>query len=199
MKNRIFEISIYIDSSENISGGQMSVTYDSSIAQFREISSDIYEVAAKDNGDKVQIVFASAHKVDCTDNIKALTLKFKSISSGTFDMILNCSECVDYNLCDIAVVSESAVVSVTERAVSVSSTKEKISYKGEKSTVSENIEATSQQTSAHTYISGIDNTTKSVLVGIGSATLVIALFIIGILLGRKTDKLRVIKKEDKSD
>lgn len=199
-QNRLFEMGISIDSDSYISGGQLILTYDNAVIEYRDVSSEVYEVSAKDKGDSLHIAFACPDKVDCKDATSVITVKFKCIGSGESDVTLSSAQCVDCDFNNVVVDAVTSTLSVSSKSVKIaitSSTKDKTSVSGEKSQISENIDDSEKTEHSYSFVSGIDNTTTSVLVGVGVAVILILLFVIGVLLGRKSDP--TIKMKNRQD
>ncbi len=120
--NRIFDVSVFTASDTQLCAGEMVVSYDNSLVEFRNVESDGYEVGFSNSSDKVHIVFAKDDE-HAPENGKILDIEFKSIDYGSFDLGVTCNECIDSNLDTFSVNSESAEVEITKKGVSVSTKK----------------------------------------------------------------------------
>ncbi len=120
--NRIFDVSVFEVSDTQLCAGEMVVSYDNSLVEFRNVESDGYEVGFIDSSDKVHIVFAKDDE-HAPENGKIIDIEFKSIDYGSFDLGVTCNECIDSNLDTFSVNSESAEVEITKKGVNVSTKK----------------------------------------------------------------------------
>ncbi len=190
--NRLFDVSVSAVCSSAISGGEFELTYDSSVAQYRDVSSGYFEVKAKDYGDKVHIVFATANTVESGDTAEIISMRFKSIAQGEFDAQLRAYECIDDKLQSLTASSVSTTITVkkdTVTATSKSTTGIKSVNKSSKSK-SQAVQSEDSETesgySAMSVDSGLD-TDKAILYGACAGLIVIVAFALGMMYRKKAD------------
>lgn len=199
--NRLFDMSLNAECSSAISGGELELTYDSSVAQYRDVSSDYFEVSAKDYGDEVHIVFATADAVECCDATELIRVRFKSIAQGEFDAKLDAIECIDEKLQDINTQSALATITVKKDTVTATSKRGSDSNPKYKSSVkkSQAVESEDDDTkSSHSTMtigSGI-GTDKAILYGACAGLVVILAFALGMIFMKKADSDSKDKKNN---
>lgn len=196
--NRLFDVLIYAKAENGICGGEFNLTYDNSIVEYRSISSDYFEVKAKDNTDSIHIVYACTNNSLQNNNTEIITVSFKSISTGSFDMELTESKCVDRELAECTLTTASLEISVNSTSVtSKSKLSSKSTVKGEKSEVSS---ATSDTATSDSFIASTTNdTSKAVLYGVCTGLAVVVLFNLGVIFAKKTDKFQQTVTSDNDD
>ena len=190
--NRLFDISVSAKCSSAISGGEIELTYDSSVVEYRNVSSEYFEVKAKDYGDKLHIVFATADAVKCDDVTELISVKFKSVAQGEFDAKLNAIECIDEKLQDINTQSVLATIAVKKDTVTATSKSSSDSTPKYKSSVkkSQAVEAEDDDTKSGYSEMTVDpnfDTNKAIWDGVCAGLVVILAFALGMIFRKKAD------------
>lgn len=194
--NRLFDIDLCSLYDASISGGQFELTYDNAIVEYRSVSSEYFEVEAKDYGNKLHIVFATADGVISAESVDIINIRFKSIAQGEFDAQLEIIECIDNNLQDVLVTPSGATIKVDKSSVTATTKTKSQSELTSKKSAGTSEMSQIEESSSYDMISTIDSNyvNKAVLCGVCAGILVIVAFALGVLFKKKADD-----KEDNSD
>ncbi len=189
--NRLFDLSVCAKCSSAISGGELELTYDSSLVEYRDVSSEYFEVEAKDYGDSLHIVFAAADAVKSSDTAEIISVSFKSIAQGEFDTQLRAYDCIDDKLQAIQAQSDSVTISVKKSTVTATSKSKSGSKSAPKSSVKKSQVTKADDDSKPGYSamsvdSGLD-TNKAILYGACAGLVVIVAFALGMMYRKKAD------------
>lgn len=127
--NRLFDVEIYVDSSFNLAAATFEISYDSSMMEYREVSTEIVggQVKATDINGKVKAVFLKNEGISSNGGVKLFSAKFKAVAEGICNVGISMYDCVDNNVTEIKEKGSAQIkitVSGSEAAV-ISSTDEK--------------------------------------------------------------------------
>ncbi len=189
--NRLFTIDVYADGDNSLCGGRLLLSYDNTLAEYRDIKSDVFEVKAKDNDGTLDIVFASAQAQDMSPDTVLFSVEFKSINSGTFEMSLDSKECVNGSLSKIDINSVLCNVTidgtnVTAKTIKSKSTSPKTTVKTEKSKVTDTkVESTENTDFGSMKLSKGTDSSKAILYGVCAGAAVVVVFVLGFLFAKK--------------
>lgn len=197
-KNRLFDVVVGAMGDTTLSGGMMKVYYDNSIVSFRSVDSDIYEIDAKDKGGCVELVFAYGGKVDIKDSTDILSIKFKSIGLGSFEMNALCYDFVNYELKDVNVdlIYDCIVTVGKDTVVSKSLTAKKNSDVSTKSQTETSAQTLNESSKSQISLF-FDKDDNTLLMAVLSVVCIIMLFAVGVIYGRSYKKKE--KKKNKND
>lgn len=190
LKNRLFEISVQAKSQSDICAGEITLHFDNSIVEFREVNSDLYHVEAKDSIGKVDIVFGSAY-FDDSQNGELFRVKFKAVSEGSFDLDMFCSDFVDEKLNNISVNACDIQITVDKNSVKSKSVKKTQKEKSTES-VTEETESESLSTADELFINHDDENATGVLFIVCVFLAIVVAFLLGVLFSRKS----VVEEDD---
>ncbi len=191
--NRLFSIDVYADGDNNLCGGELLLSFDNTLIEYRGVKSDVFEVKANDNDGVVDIVFASAEAQNMSPDTVLLSVEFKSINSGTFEMSLDSKECVNGSLGKLDISSFLCNVTidgdkVTTKTIKSKSTSPKTTVKSEKSKV---IDVEDESTESDTYgsmkLSEGTDSSKAIFYGVCAGVAVVVVFILGVLFAKNQD------------
>ncbi len=199
--NRLFDLELSMKCNDKVCGGEFELTYDDSIVEFRDVSSELFEVDAAAKDGKVKILFARAYGKLLDTKTPILSLKFKSISDGAFDTDLISIQCVNEDLKDINVKSTPCTVTVEGSSVkSKSSTKsdgKSGTGKDEEDDYVEEPESDNLTAPDSVYELSGDSTSKTVVFVICGVCGGAALFLLGMLVSKKTGRKDKKSEQDK--
>ncbi len=181
LKNRLFEISIQANPHGDICAGEIVLSYDINIVEFREAYSDCYFVEATDRNGEVSIVFGSAYSKKTANN-SLVTVKFKALSEGTFDLRLSCNSFVDEELNAVSVSAYDTQITVNK-----SSVKSKGDTKTQKVDDTQDKEIESLSTDDELFVKQNAENKVSVTLIICICVVVIAAFLLGVFFAKKSE------------
>lgn len=185
-KNRLFDVVVSADGSTDLCGGILKIYYDKAIVSYRSVSSDIYEIEAVDHSDYIELVFAGDKGVLVNNTTDILSVKFKSVSSGTFDMTAQAYDFINNELFDVTV-TEIVGCKVTVNSDTVTSTSLKSSHISDKSKKPEESESSlsagADATASSVTLGGDDSNRSVVYIGAIIAAVVI-LFALGVIFSK---------------
>lgn len=190
--NRLFDMGVSAQCDSPISGGELELTYDSSVVQYRDVSSGCFEVRAKDYGDKLHIVFAAADAVKCDDTTEIISVSFKSIAQGEFQTQLNVTQCIDDSLQSISASSVFATITVKKDTVTASSkdlsdSKTAPKSKAEKSQAVQAEHSTTESVYSSISVDSSLDTSKAIWYGACAGLAVILAFALGMIFRKKVE------------
>lgn len=107
--NRLFDVSVASDRIDEIAGGEFTLCYDSSVLDFKKVSSESFDVKSKTYDDAVKIVFVIDDEMHSDGNL--FDVQFKAKSKAVTDIKLVSSYVVNRKLdtvstfgtCEVAV------------------------------------------------------------------------------------------------
>lgn len=95
-ENRLFELAVSAQSDRPLSAALFTFSYDRTLAEFRGVTAKKpFKTAFYDDGNEVRVIFLSADGAASDGTTDLFSLKFKSLSSGSFSADYTVSECVD--------------------------------------------------------------------------------------------------------
>ncbi|MBQ7134348.1 MAG: hypothetical protein IJO20_07620 [Ruminococcus sp.] len=184
LENRLFEISIVAQPQGDICAGEITICYDSDIVEFREVKSDGYFVEAKDSTGEVKIVFGGAY-CEKTENGELLSVKFKAVSEGSFDLGLSCCSFVNEDLSPVSVNAYDTQITVNKNSVKSKSVKK--TQKTERiENTAEGTEGNSESSADELFINHDNENKNSVLFIVCICAAVVVAFLLGMLFSRKS-------------
>ena len=184
LENRLFEISIVAQPQGDICAGEITLHYDNSIVEFREVNSDSYYVEAKDSTGEVKIVFGGAY-FEKTENGELLSVKFKAVSEGSFDLGLSCYSFVNEDLSPVSVNAYDTQITVNKNSVKSKSVK-KIQKTEKIENIAEGTEGNSESSADELFINHDNENKNSVLFIVCICAAVVVAFLLGMLFSRKS-------------
>lgn len=201
--NRLFDVSVSDKSDSKVCSGEMVISFDDSIVEFRDIQSEDYEVGFKENGSDVHVIFAKSKYYD-DDSSELFTIRFKSIDYGSFDLGVTCNECVDFELEKLSVNSQKARVDVTNKGVKLNT--KKSSKKNSVTSRSSKVESMDVADAGDNRPSTIDvaeneKALKNILPAIFGVILLAIVFYLGVVFAknRKLDEIDETDEDDEED
>ena len=105
---RSFDVSVGSNDADNIAGGEFTLCYDSSVVDFRKVSSDSFEVKTETYDDTVKIVFVVDDSGISDDGLFDLEFKAKSNTNTQIELVS--SYVVDRGLDTVSVSGSSNIV-----------------------------------------------------------------------------------------
>ncbi len=198
-KNRLFEIDVMINSGDIISAAQMTISYDSSIVDFRDVKSEYFEVEASNKDDQVTIAFVADTDIKASD-LKAVSLQFKCIDTGCFDMDIKNCVCLDNECENISVSTTGVEISVDEKGItSKTKSSKKSTVSGEKSKLSVSDEVTDGTGEVVKVDSREKSGVRAILIGVSIAVVLVSLFLLGAIYAKKKDENLELDDEEDED
>lgn len=196
LKNRLFEVSVIEKSETDICAGEMVLSFDENIVEFKEVKSEAFDIEIKENDDSVHIVFAKAYPTESGSELFKVVLK--SIDYGSFDLSATCSECVDINLIKLNADATSVNIEVNKNSVSLK-TKDSSENKSMKSSLSKKSSSVENVASSTSDFIGIDNDNEIyiiILVALGFCVIIVITFYFGTLFSKKTTSADLVEDDD---
>ncbi len=97
--NRLFDVSVEMQSQKVLSCATFTLKYDKSAVSFRNVSSSVSnsQVKYNDKNSKVKVIFLCAGGVTINKMSQIVTVSFKSIKEGNSNINISVSDCVDNN------------------------------------------------------------------------------------------------------
>lgn len=190
--NRLFDISVCARCDSAISGAELKLTYDSSVVEYRDVSSEYFEIQAKDYGDKLHIVFGSASAMKPSSKTKLFSISFKSVAQGEFDAQLDVTGCIDDKLQSIDIQSSVTTITVdndTVTATSKSGSSNKTPYKSsvKKSQIRQSDSTESKTSYSIETIKDDLDTDRAIWYGACAGLVVVLSFALGMIFRKKVD------------
>lgn len=150
--NRLFDICFTLDGESSICGAKFCLLYDSKTVKFCTAKSSNFEMQFRESDGEIEVAFASATAVSCSE--VDIVLTFKGIAQGQSDIEVKNACYVDDKLDEHSLNSSRLSVSVSDESVVIKNhkTTKSLSKTTDKSAVvynSENYQSTSDEASAH--------------------------------------------------
>lgn len=182
--NRLFEIDVYASGVQSLSGGELLLTYDSSIAQYRDVKSDTFDVEAKAEDGKIKVVFATADTLTLNGDTKLFSISFKSVSNGSFDIDMLSCECLSSELEKLSIQFVTGTVTVSQNTVKT--TKSDKNKDSANSAEAFTVTSASADENNHIFLDAISGKNKPIFYAVLTVLAVVILFVLGVIFGRKT-------------
>lgn len=195
--NRLFEIDVYASDIKDLCAGEIEFSYDSNIAEYRKVQSDIFDIQAKSEDGRIKVVFATDETVTFSGDTKLFDITFKSISTGSFDFEMLCCECLGSELENYSPQIVESTVTVSENSVKVTAKDKTKSTTDESNRLAATVK-TPQDESVHSFLTVVtDAKNKPVFYMVLIIVAVVILFVLGAIFGKNI--MPENTKESKSD
>lgn len=209
--NRLFFVDVNAkntnkSSKTSLSCVRLCVEYDTDAFEYRSVKSNIDKayVTASESGGKVNIIFATKDYISIDDLSLLLSIQFKSLKEGSYDMSIYCDEAtsnsLEYLECDE---SFSYTITVNGKTVKLkenneSSKKSKTTKTAGKSKISTADENEVQDDDFSMFFDSENGVKNAVLIGVLSGILCVLLVLSGVIIGKKVNDNKR-KSEDDTD